>query len=381
MKLKVNYFNQGGVIMSKRMSLIIVITLLISILTTGCLDSTVETPAADDSEKVEQPVTEYTEDVEHAMRFQGAFVPADFKENPAGIAVSNFLENVEKLSNGKIEVDLFTSGELASSADEYIGGLQNGSFEMISYSPSMWGNYTRAFTPINIPYMFLNEEVVFEFLKGPMGERMKAEALEDTGLRIVAFTPIGFRHVTNSKREIRSPEDMKGLKIRVMNDPLQIATMEAFGATAINLPLADVYSSLQQGLIDAQENPFSNFYNYNIQEVQEYLSTTGHQFTTSCVAINNEYYESLPKDMQEVIDEAGRICQEESGALSIERQKWYREKVEDVYLKVTDLTADELRVFQEAAKPVWDSVIKDIGQEAFDEIQEEIKRIEKNLGL
>lgn len=166
------------------------------------------------------------------IRVNSAFNSATVDETANGKAALAFVDAVAERTNGKYEIKLFMDSQLGGSTDQVVGGLQTGAFEMCTKAVGDFGEFTDAFMPFNFPYLFSSPEVVHAVIDGPVGDRIRQDCIDDVGIRILAFTELGYRHVTNSKHPIKTPDDMKGLKIRTMNDPYQIAAMEALGASA-----------------------------------------------------------------------------------------------------------------------------------------------------
>ena len=119
---------------------------------------------------------------------------------------------------------------------------------MIALSFGSWGDYTDAFAPLSIPYLFTSSEQLYQFIDGEIGDEIKQKVEADTGMVVLAFLDVGFRNVTNNRGPIKTPDDMKGLKIRTLNDRYQIAAMEALGASTQQTSFSELYSALQQGL-------------------------------------------------------------------------------------------------------------------------------------
>ena len=314
------------------------------------------------------------------LRMSGAFSDAELESNPAGRAVAAFIEEVEEKTDGKYLIE-FYGGELGSTTQDYVGGLQNGAFEMVQLSQSNLGGYTKAFVPLNIPFLFPTAECVFEFLRGEQASEMIRICEEDTNMRTLAFLPIGYRHLANNKHPILTPDDCNGIKFRTMSDPYQVAMVEAFGGAAMTLSYNETFSALQQGVIDGQENPFMNLYTSKIYEVQKYLSTTGHQYTITSIFINDDVFNTFPEDIQQIFVEAGRNAQEMAAELAEESSEEARALMVEDGLEVVDLTLEQKEVFREACASVWETAKSDIGEDRYNAVMEECERIEAELGV
>lgn len=206
---------------------------------------------------------------------------------PNGMGVQAMADYLDE-QDGGVYLDMYLDGVLGSSTDELLGGAQTGAFDMVALSFGNWGDYTDGFAALSIPYLFTSSEQVYAYIDGPEGDAMKQQVEEDTGMVVLAFLDVGFRNITNSRGPIKTPDDVKGLKLRTQNDRYQIAALEALGATCSVISFSELYSSLQQGLVDAQENPIINTYTNKFYEVQDYMTLTRHAYTCTILAISRE---------------------------------------------------------------------------------------------
>ena len=167
---------------------------------------------------------------------------------PNGMGVQAMADYLDE-QDGGVYLDMYLDGVLGSSTDELLGGAQTGAFDMVALSFGNWGDYTDGFAALSIPYLFTSSEQVYAYIDGPEGDAMKQQVEEDTGMVVLAFLDVGFRNITNSRGPIKTPDDVKGLKLRTQNDRYQIAALEALGATCSVISFSELYSSLQQGLV------------------------------------------------------------------------------------------------------------------------------------
>ena len=296
-----------------------------------------------------------------------------------GQGIKYFCDEVEKRSNGKVTVEVYTDAQLGGSADEMIGGCQTGAFEFITLNQGSWGGYTDAFMPFNFPFLFPNEEVAFAFMDGEQGDYITQKIIDDTGIRVLCYYDMGFRHLTTKNTPVHTADDMVGLKLRTQNDPYQIAAMEALGAAVTTVAYSELFSALQQGLVDAQENPLSNIVVNKYYEVQNYLTLTGHTYTLTTMAINEDVFQSFSPDLQalmlEVAEDATQLCRE--GLLS--QEEVYLEELEQ-HMEVYEPTEEEKATFQEKASTTWPSIEEEIGSERYNAIIDEVNRLSEELG-
>lgn len=297
-----------------------------------------------------------------------------------GQGIKYFCDEVEKRSEGKVKLQIYTDAQLGGSADEMIGGCQTGAFEFITLNQGSWGGYTDAFMPFNFPFLFPNEEVAFAFMDGEQGDYITQKIIDDTGIRVLCYYDMGFRHLTTKNTPVHTAADMQGLKLRTQNDPYQIAAMEALGAAVTTVAYSELFSALQQGLVDAQENPLSNIVVNKYYEVQNYLTLTGHTYTLTTMAINEDVFQSFSPDLQalmlEVAEDATELCRE--GLLS--QEQVYLEELEQ-YMEVYEPTEEEKATFKEKASTTWPTIEEEIGSERYNAIIDEVNRISEELGV
>ncbi len=291
-----------------------------------------------------------------------------------GAGIKYFCDEVEKRSNGKVKLQLFLDAQLGGSADEMIGGCQTGAFEFITLNQGSWGGYTDGFMPFNFPFLFPDEEAAFEFMDGPQGEKITQKILDDTGIRVLVYYDMGFRHLTTKSTDVHTADDMKGLKLRTQNDPYQIAAMEALGCSVTPVAYSELFSALQQGLVEAQENPLSNIVVNKYYEVQDYLTLTGHTYTLTTMAVSEDVWQSFSPDLQalmlEVAEDATEMCRE--GLLA--QEQTYLDEL-SAQMNVYEPTDAEKATFKEKASTTWPTIEEKIGSEWYNEIIDEVNRI------
>ena len=198
-----------------------------------------------------------------------------------------FFRSLKESLGDKIEIQPYFSGALGSTTDDILGGLVNGSFEFSSFSLGSYAELTKAFSPLDVPYVFDDVDDAYTCISGEMGELMRQRCIEDTGIRVVAMKQLGMRQLTNGKKEIKVVSDVNGMKIRVQMNNMFIALMDAWGCGATPVAYAELYTALQQGVADGQENPITNIYDSRLYEVQKHMTVTNHMPTISGMACNN----------------------------------------------------------------------------------------------
>lgn len=278
-----------------------------------------------------------------------------------------FCKQIEERSGGRITTQIFTDGQLASSTQEYIGGAQNGAYEMFMLNCGSWADYTPAYAGLNIPYLYMDYDDAYAVLDSQIRQEWDQRAQADTKCIPLAHLDIGFRQLTANK-EIHAPADLKGVKIRTMVDPIQMNCWEAFGASVTPVPYAELYTALQQKLVDAQENPPSNIVSSKLYEMQSYCMKTNHNFTTTIMAASPVFWDTLSEEDKAFLQELWKETEMYVRSLTENLSDGFFDEMQSKGTTVVELTTDELKVFQDVAKSVWPHVEEQMGSEAYNKL-------------
>jgi len=286
-----------------------------------------------------------------------------------------FEEQVEKLSEGRIDVELFPGGSLGGS-DEIFNGVQDGSIEMCVNIYPPFAQFSSAFLIYNLPYLFSSKEVAFKFLDGDIAKEIAA-SIEENGFKQLAVFDGGYRNVSNSKAPIKKPSDLSGLKIRTLDNPIQIDYFKAYGANPTPLPYGDIYVGLQTKTIDSQENSFSNCAVMKFHEVQKYFTDSQHAFDPAGMFINTDIFNSYPDEIKKILEEAALSTQEFNRDLAVELEEEAIETIEEVS-EIYYLTDEERQAFIDASLPTYKKFEDKIGKDLLEKSLKRIKEIESN---
>ena len=278
-----------------------------------------------------------------------------------------FCHQIEERSGGRSTTQIFTDGQLASSTHEYIGGAQNGAYEMFMLNCGSWADYTPAYAGLNIPYLYMDYDDAYAVLDSQIRQEWDQRAQADTKCIPLAHLDIGFRQLTANK-EIHAPADLKGVKIRTMVDPIQMNCWEAFGASVTPVPYAELYTALQQKLVDAQENPPSNIVSSKLYEMQSYCMKTNHNFTTTIMAASPVFWDTLSEEDKAFLQELWKETEMYVRSLTENLSDGFFDEMQSKGTTVVELTTDELKVFQDVAKSVWPQVEEQMGSEAYNKL-------------
>ena len=215
------------------------------------------------------------------------------------ITSNKFAADVNAALKGKVEVRVFHSSQLGTD-EAMIKGIRVGAPEMQVPSTIM-STVDQRHGVFEMPYLIVSRAHMKKVSESREVQKVLLDPLPARGVRVLAFWENGFRHITNNVRPIAKPEDLKGIKLRVPGGVWRVKMFQAYGANPSPMPFAEVYSALQQGVMDAQENPFSQIASARFQEVQKFLSLTGHVYTQSYLIVSEDVWKKLPKDVQDTL--------------------------------------------------------------------------------
>lgn len=280
-----------------------------------------------------------------------------------------FEEEIEKRLDN-VDVQIFINGQLGTSADQCIGGMQNGIIQFSDISVGNVAEYTSAFMPLDAPFLFTDRETALKTVDGDAGAAMAEQYLKDTDIKLLGYWDYGFRNVTNSKREISKAADFSGLKIRTLNNNIYLDMLTCLGANPSTMAYAEVFTGLQQGTIDGQENPNSTIVDANFYEVQKYLTLTEHVYGFLGLHMGNSFYEALSEEEKAAVDESARTAIEKQREICNTANEDALAKIEEAGVKVTVLTDEQKTEMREATESVWGTIADKCGQELFDQVVE-----------
>jgi tripartite ATP-independent transporter DctP family solute receptor len=215
------------------------------------------------------------------------------------VTANRFAEQVNQALKGRVEVRVFHSSQLGSD-EQMIKGIRVGAPEMQIPSTVM-STVDQRYGVFEMPYLIVSREHMKKAAASKEVQKALFEPLPAKGIRVLGVWENGFRHITNNVRPIVRPDDLKGIKLRVPGGIWRVKMFQAYGANPSPMPFSEVYSALQSGVMDGQENPFSQIYSAKFQEVQKFLSLTGHVYTPAYLIVSEQFWSRLPKDAQQTI--------------------------------------------------------------------------------
>ncbi len=242
--------------------------------------------------------------------------PADPFQSADHAAAVVFKTMVEAGTNGEIEVRIYPASQLGN-AKESMAMLKKGTLQLFISSAGGLATVYPLLGVLDTPFAIPNMSVAWDVFDGPFGDELKQSILDKTGLRLIEILDQGgFFHFTNNKRPITSLEDMKGIKFRTMTLPSHIAFFKSMGASAIPIAWAELYTSLQTGVVDGQHNPFAPILGSKLYEVQKYLTLSGHMWSTHWFLANNDWYTSLTPEQEKIVRDAANVAKTAGRAIT-----------------------------------------------------------------
>lgn len=275
--------------------------------------------------------------------------------------VETFKKEVEENSNGRLKVEVYPNAQLGSDRQQ-IEAVSLGTLEMCVPAGSVLSGFDEKFMVFDLPFLFKTKEAAFKAADSEFGAKM-SEGLQAHNLINLGFGENGFRHITNNIRPIKKPEDLKGIKIRTMENPIHMATFKAFGANPTPMAFGELFTALQQKTVDAQENPIAVIYTSKFNEVQKYLTLSGHVYANCPYLINKSFYDELPQDLQKVVADAAKSTVKAQREMLGSQQETFIKELEDSGMIVNELTSEEKDAFIKAAQPAYLEFEKKFGNE------------------
>ncbi|RBQ29142.1 DctP family TRAP transporter solute-binding subunit [Aliarcobacter vitoriensis] len=286
---------------------------------------------------------------------------------PKGMA-ANFLEKrIEELTGGKIDVQVFPNSQLYGDADE-MKALAMNNVQLIMPSLSKFPSIVPQIQLFDLPFLFRDKEHLYKVMDGEVGAKLKSFVDAKKQMKAFDYWDAGFKHFSSSKQAIINPDDAKGQKFRIQSSKVLEEQIKAIGGSPQILPFSEVYSALQQGVVDATENPLSNLWTKKFHEVQSSLTLSNHGYLGYLVVMNQKFWDKLPKDLQEKVSQAmkeatefERKATEEDDAKIMTELKKYAD--ESKRLEIYELTPEQVANWRKVMEEVYPKFYNVIGED------------------
>ncbi len=303
------------------------------------------------------------------------FVNQNAKGHPIVLGMDKFAEIVDAKSSGKLKVQVFPGGALGSDQAN-VSALQGGTLEMASMNSGIFASLVKDFAIYDFPFLFANPAEADAVVDGSFGKSLHAK-LEEKGLVGLGYYELGFRHISNSKRPITKVEDIAGLKLRVIPNPINVDWVSALGANPTPLPFPELYAALEQKAVDGQENPVATINGAKLYEVQKHLVLSNHQYNPQSIVVSKKFWDGLSADekkvVQDAVNESIKFQREQSRALAGSLLATLKQNG----MQVTELPAAEVAKLREKMKPVVAKHSATVGEATVNAMMAELARIRK----
>lgn len=300
-------------------------------------------------------------------------------ETPMPTVLTTVFKNqVERNSNGRIEVSVFPSNQLGDYAS-MLQQVQRNLLSMAMINVGLYATYFPDIQALDIPFLFRSPLVANELLviqEGSYGKELSDRMAEKTNLRVLTFFCGAMRDFSNSKREIKTPDDMKGLRIRVMQIPSHIKTVEALGASATPISYSELYTALQTGVVDGQDNPPFVLNTIRLYEVQKYVTLDGHFANIHSLCMSEKLFQSFSAEDKKIVLDAARTAMRAYTGVQYSKEEIDLEEIAKK-MKVTALTEEQFQMFRDKAQPaVIDYLKSAINPEEVDRVLKAVNALE-----
>jgi tripartite ATP-independent transporter DctP family solute receptor len=283
--------------------------------------------------------------------------------HPYAQGADHFAKLVAEKSGGDMEVQVFPSSQLGSQKD-MTEGLIYGTIDMVLTGTADLGQFQPKMSLFDLPFLFKDRAHAYKALD-TVGMELGQE-LEPRGLKLLGYMENGIRHLTNNVRPVKAPTDMAGLKIRVMSNKIYIETIKSLGGSPTPMAFGELYSAMQQGTVDGQENPSAHIYTKRFFEVQKYASLTAHAYAPEPVLISMITWSKLSDAQKAIIQEAAKEAIAWQRDLSTKEDNEYWDKIKATG-KIEVIEVDR-KPFMEATQPVWKEFAPTVGQDNIDKV-------------
>lgn len=289
--------------------------------------------------------------------------------DPTNVMLATFRDELKKTTGDAFAIEFFDGGSLGDE-NALAELIRAGAVEVIPLGSDGVAALDSKFSVFDTPFLFSGKEQARAMLDGELGQIMAKSLKEKANLEVLAFGELGVRVITNSKREIKTPTDLSGLKIRTPNSPTRIMAFQTLGAAPTTLALGEVYMGLKQGVIDGQENPLSVVKEFSLFETQPYISLTNHIYTPITLVMNGTAFDSLSDDLKTKVKAAAKVGVDKTRTLSDDSDANLVAEFEKAGVTVTK---PDIAAFQAAAAPVRTKIAEVVTPEFMTQVEETLR--------
>lgn len=287
------------------------------------------------------------------------------EDHPYHIGLMELAKNVEKRTEGKVKIEVFPLSQLGAER-ELTEALTLGTADMSVSSTAPIANFYPEIGIVDMPFLFESREHAYKILDGEIGQEL-LKGMEDVGIVGLAWGENGFRHITNAKKPINKPEDLKGLKIRTQENPIHLDAFNALGAKPTPMAWTEALTALQQGVVDAQENPIVVADTYKLYEAnQKYMTLTGHLYSPAVIMFSKSVWDTLPAEYQDILREESKKAGDQIRDLITKSDEESLKVLKEQGMEIVEEV--DVTPFREAIQPVYEKYESQFGKEKLDAI-------------
>ena len=268
------------------------------------------------------------------------------------IGFEEYAKAVEEATDGQVKFEIFGNGALGGER-ELLEGVQLGTLDMSLITTGVVTNFAPQVAVIEFPFLFRDLDHAYKTLDGEIGQEL-LDGMSEANIKGIAFWENGQRHLANSKKPVKTPEDLKGLKMRAIESELLLDTFSALGTNATPMAFPEVYSGLQQGTIDGSDFSYGVYYTTNVYEQSKHFSEVGLYYSSATLVMNEELYQSLPEDVQKVMVDLGKEFAGKQRQISQDLESGYQELLIEQGVEIVPESEIDLKAFRDAVQPVYD---------------------------
>lgn len=284
------------------------------------------------------------------------------------LAAEKFEELVKERSEGKIDVELYPNASLGDERT-LLEGMQIGTVDMGVITNGPVANFLEEMAVFELPFLFPSPEAAYEVLDGEIGQELLGR-LSEVNLVGLAYAERGFRNLTNSEQAVTTPDDIDGLRIRVMENPVYVDTFRELGANAVPMAWTEALTAMQQGTIDGQENPVNVIHSFKLYETQDHLTLSRHTYAPAIFVMGMPTWNTLPEAAQTVLKQAAQEAAEYERQINAEMEAQQLAELADAGMQIVD--QPDIAAFQQAVAPVYEKYGEQFG-DYLPRIQEALK--------
>ena len=293
-------------------------------------------------------------------------------DHPQGVGAQKFADLVAAKSGGKMKVKVFASGTLGGE-QQVASAMQGGTIEASMMAPAQLVGMIKEFVVLDFPFSFDSERVADTVLDGPFGKKL-LDKLPEKGLVGLGFMEQGYRSITNSKRPVVKLEDIQGLKIRTIQNPLYVDMLNALGANAVPMAFTELYTALEQKAVDGQENPYATAEASKFYEVQKYFSATRHIYNPQMMLVSKKFWDQLSATEKKVLQDASNEASVFQRKTAREMSEKSRQSLIKAGMQINDVAPAEIARMREKVKPVVDKYAAQVGEPLLKEFYAELDK-------